>query len=181
MEGTIAEIRMFAGNFAPRDWAFCEGQLLSIAQNTALFSLLGTTFGGNGTTTFALPDFRSRHAVGTGTGPGLSPINLGQQSGSENASLTINNLPAHSHGITTTVAYLGSNAERPGISSTPVGNYYSILAGQNLYSSSQDTTLATIAAPTLGNTGGSQPVPLRKPYLGLNHIICMYGIYPTMN
>ena len=81
MEGTIGEIRMFAGTFAPRNWAFCNGQLLSIAQNTALFSILGTTYGGNGQTTFALPDFRGRSAVGTGQGPGLSSISLGEQAG----------------------------------------------------------------------------------------------------
>src|SRR6188768_3694227 len=94
---------MFAGNFAPRNWAFCQGQILSIAQNTALFSLLGTTYGGNGQTTFALPDFRGRVAVGTGQGPGLANITLGELSGSPTVTLTINNMPAHNHPLTGSV------------------------------------------------------------------------------
>src|SRR5215207_9632471 len=96
-EPFIGEIRMFGGNFAPRGWAFCEGQLLSIAQNTALFSILGTTYGGNGTTTFALPDLRGRVPIQPGQGPGLSPYTLGQMSGQENVTLLITNIPAHTH------------------------------------------------------------------------------------
>ena len=99
MEGTIGEIRMFAGTFAPRTWAFCQNQILSIAQNTALFSILGTTYGGNGQTTFALPDFRGRVAVGTGTGPGLSNIQLGQMAGTPTVTPTTNNMPAHNHAV----------------------------------------------------------------------------------
>src|SRR5215211_5950019 len=100
MEGYIAEIRLFAGNFAPRGWAFCYGQILSIAQNTALFSLLGTTYGGNGQTTFALPDFRSRVPVGAGTGPGLANISLGEVSGHETVTLLLNQMPVHTHPVT---------------------------------------------------------------------------------
>src|SRR6478672_10112699 len=96
-EPFLAEIIMFAGNFAPRGWAFCQGQILSIAQNTALFSLLGTTYGGNGQTTFALPDLRGRVPVGTGQGPGLSNYDLGQVSGSESVTLTVSQMPAHNH------------------------------------------------------------------------------------
>src|SRR5829696_275124 len=98
-EPFIATIIMFAGNFAPRGWAFCQGQLLSISQNTALFSLLGTTYGGNGQTTFALPDFRGRVAVGTGAGPGLSNISLGEQAGVPTVTLITQEMPMHNHTI----------------------------------------------------------------------------------
>lgn len=100
MEGYIAQIILFAGTFAPRGWAFCQGQILSISQNTALFSLLGTTYGGNGQTTFALPDLRGRAPIGTGQGPGLSSISLGQMAGTENVTLLITQLPAHTHTVT---------------------------------------------------------------------------------
>src|SRR5690242_20983611 len=109
MEGTIAEIRMFAGNFAPRNWAFCASQILSIAQNTALFSLLGTTYGGNGQTTFALPDFRGRTPVGWGQGPGLSNYDLGQVGGTETSTLTVQTMPAHTHTLTGNLAMGAKN------------------------------------------------------------------------
>src|SRR4051812_4210500 len=96
-EPFLAEIVMFAGNFAPRGWAFCNGQILSIAQNTALFSLLGTTYGGNGQTTFSLPDFRGRSPVGTGQGPGLATIDLGEVSGAEAVTLLTTQMPVHTH------------------------------------------------------------------------------------
>src|SRR5687767_4659649 len=102
-EPFIAQITLFAGNFAPRGWAFCQGQILSIAQNTALFSLLGTTYGGDGQTTFALPDLRGRVPVGTGQGPGLSPYQAGQKSGVENTTLLSTQMPAHVHTANTTV------------------------------------------------------------------------------
>src|SRR6188768_4319530 len=106
---------MFAGNFAPRNWAFCQGQILSIAQNTALFSLLGTTYGGNGQTTFALPDFRGRVAVGTGQGPGLSNITLGEVSGTPTVTLTSQQMPIHSH-------LVGGNSNNAN-DSLPTNNY----------------------------------------------------------
>src|SRR6476620_8139642 len=101
MEGYIAESRLFAGNFAPRGWAFCQGQLLSISQNTALFSILGTTYGGNGQTTFGLPDLRGRVPIHSGgsQGPGLSPYDLGEMGGTETNTLTINQMPAHNHTV----------------------------------------------------------------------------------
>ena len=181
MEGTIGEIRMFAGNFAPRNWAFCQGQLLPISQNTALFSILGTTYGGNGQTTFALPNFSSREAVGVGQGPGLSAISLGESAGTENTTLTVNQIPAHTHTATPAGLTLGSKAERPGTTDTPVSNYFSILTGSNLYSSTQDVSMANMNAPALSPTGASQPFAQRAPYLGMNHIICMFGIFPSRN
>ncbi|CAB9512708.1 Tail Collar [Seminavis robusta] len=103
-EPFIGQVVLFAGNFAPRSWAFCNGQLLAISQNSALFSILGTTYGGDGRTTFALPDLRGRVPVSQGTGPGLPPISLGQRRGSNTATLTVNNMPAHNHGATGSLA-----------------------------------------------------------------------------
>jgi microcystin-dependent protein len=180
MEGTIGEIRMFAGNFAPRSWAFCMGQLLSIAQNTALFSILGTTYGGNGQTTFALPDFRGRSAVGTGQGPGLSNISLGEMSGTESVTLLISQMPAHTHATTGTLSMGARNGAGDSIS--PTGNYPAVVAGTNLYSTTQDAQMAPLnGSLTIGIAGGSQPFSNRDPYLGMNHIICLEGIYPSRN
>ena len=179
MEGTIGEIRMFAGNFAPRTWAFCSNQILAIAQNTALFSILGTTYGGNGQTTFALPDFRGRVAVGTGQGPGLSNINLGELSGSSTTTLTINNMPAHNHAITGQVtpqaATDGALVTDPTGKFTGPGAFYAN-AGDNV-------GMAPISSNglTIGINGGSQPFSLMQPYLGMNYIICLQGIFPSRN
>jgi microcystin-dependent protein len=170
MEGYIAQVIMFAGNFAPRNWAFCQGQLMSIAQNTALFSLLGTTYGGNGQTTFALPDFRGRTPVGTGQGPGLTNITLGEQAGSENATLTINNLPPHNHGIHVFAVKDDPNANSPQNNLNANGNFYNTAAGD-----------VQMKPPTCDLTGGGQPVPIREPYLGMNFVICLFGIFPSRN
>lgn len=177
MEGYIAEIRMFAGNFAPRGWAFCQGQILSIAQNTALFSLLGTTFGGNGQTTFALPDFRGRVAVGTGQGPGLPSVDLGEVSGSPTHTLITTEIPAHTH-------TLNASTNGPTVN-TASGN---LLASQsrsnggtmpNVYGpNSNQTPMGNLA---IGIAGGSQPFSIMQPYLGMNFIICLEGIYPSRN
>jgi microcystin-dependent protein len=178
MEGYIAEIRMFAGNFAPRSWAFCQGQILSIAQNTALFSLLGTTYGGNGQTTFALPDLRGRTAVGTGQGPGLSNIDLGQVAGAPSVTLTIVNMPAHTHTLAGTLA-MGAQSGA-GNSISPTNNYPA--AGTNLYSATQDAQMAPLNGTlTASNAGGSQPFSIMSPYLGMNYIICLEGIFPSRN
>lgn len=177
MEGTIGEIRMFAGNFAPRTWAFCQNQIISIAQNTALFSILGTTYGGNGQTTFALPDFRGRVAVGTGTGPGLSNIQLGQMAGTPTVTLTTNNMPAHNHAITGTV--IPQAATDGTLSTDPSGRR---LGPTNIYTSATDelVNMAPMATNlTVGVNGGSQPFSIMPPYLGMNYIICMFGIFPS--
>jgi microcystin-dependent protein len=192
MEGTIGEIRMFAGNFAPRAWAFCNGQLLSIAQNTALFSILGTTYGGNGQTTFALPNFNGRTAVGTGTGPGLSNVDLGQVSGVENTTLTVGNLPAHNHTATATITGTVNPKALAdaGLGDDPANSFPAISSGSNkMYTSSTQAPDATMGASpisatvqvTVGNTGSSQPVNIRNPYLGMNYIICLEGIFPSRN
>lgn len=189
----IGEIRMFAGNFAPRGWAFCQGQLLSIAQNQALFSILGTVYGGNGTTTFALPNLGSRSPVGTGQSPGLSQITLGEQSGTENVTILSTQMPQHVHplaGVTASVSIPTSSTA--GSSKTPSDT--SVLSTTNdttagaevdIYGAGPgDGHLAPFNAAVNGNTavaGGSQPLPIRNPYLGMNFIIATEGIYPSRN
>ena len=175
MEGTIGEIRMFAGNFNPRNWAFCQGQLLPIQQNTALFSILGTTYGGNGQTTFALPDFRGRVAVGTGSGPGLSPVQLGEVSGTPSVTLTTANLPAHNHSMQV-------NNNITGMAATAAGNFLNgkTESGESVAETGLSSA-ATLASSTIGATGGSQPFNNMQPYLGMNYIICLYGVFPSRN
>ena len=181
MEGTIGEIRYFAGNFAPRSWALCQGQILSIAQNTALFSILGTTYGGNGQSTFALPDFRSRIAVGNGQGPGLSGYTLGQMSGIESYTILNSNFPAHTHPITGAVSMLGTAAE--GNSDTPQNNYPASEAGTNLYATTNNGAFMGAMKNNLSTSmvGGSLPVSNLQPVLCLNFVICLQGIFPTRN
>lgn len=182
MEGYIAEIRMFAAPFAPRNWAYCQGQIISIAQNTALFSLLGTTYGGNGIQTFALPNFASRVAVGTGNGAGLSSMVLGEMTGTENVSLLVTQIPSHTHTATGTVsprAYTGGGDE-----ASPVGGYLAnaTTTSGNLYSTTAAGNMgATPTNITVQVAGSSTPHNNFQPSLGMNYIICMYGIFPSRN
>src|SRR2546423_11874963 len=154
-EPFLAEIIMFGGNFAPRGWALCNGQILSIAQNTALFSLLGTTYGGNGQTTFALPDMRSRVPIHPGQGPGLSNYSLGQAGGAESTTLIAGNLPPHAHTV---------NASGDPTSSKP-GNKFPASSSQG--NSFADTSDGTTENPNVitGPTGGPQPFGIIQPYL----------------
>ena len=194
-EGFIGEVKMFAGNFAPRGWAFCDGQLLSISQNTALFSILGTTYGGDGRTTFALPDLRGRTAIGPRSGPGLPHYRLGQKGGTTTTQLTINNLPSHSHFISAANAHAvvavpaladaadtaiaGTNTVHATGESTDgaeVKNYNA--------SDDADTTLKPFNAPiggtiTAGQTGNSQPANNLQPYNAINYIIALQGVFPS--
>jgi len=184
MEGYIAEIRMFAGNFAPRGWAFCQGQILSIAQNTALFALLGTTYGGNGQTTFALPDLRGRVAVGPGQGPGLPAVNLGQMAGAPTHTLINTEMPVHNHTTQVGVrAFNDPNGLSNGDSAIPAGNYWASSHGVGDLFSTTANALMNPGAVTVvvGVTGGSQPHNNMQPYLGMNYIICMEGIFPSRN
>jgi microcystin-dependent protein len=176
MEGTIAEIRMFAGNFNPRGWMYCDGSIQSIAQNTALFSLLGTTYGGNGQTTFALPDLRGRVPVGTGQGPGLPSITLGEMAGTPNHTLSIGELPAHNHTATMPAATTSTTA-------TPSSSLATGPATQGAATwKNFGNPVANLAAPpVISVTGGSQPHNNMQPYLGMNYIICVEGIYPSRN
>jgi microcystin-dependent protein len=179
MEGTIAEIRMFAATFNPRTWLYCNGQIMSIAQNTAMFSLLGTTFGGNGQTTFAIPDLRSRVPVGTGSGPGLTNYQLGQTAGTETNTITAANIPAHTHVITGSAKMLTTTA--PANALTPGGNYFANDGSPKYKNAGGGGTMkpATVAL-SLGTSGGT-PVNNIMPYTGISYIICQFGIFPSRN
>lgn len=165
MEVFIGTILLFGGNFAPRGWALCNGQLMSISQNSALFSILGTTYGGDGMQTFALPDLRGRLPLGWGAGPGLTPRDLGEQGGTETTTLTLNNMPAHNH----TIAALSAAADQ----TLPTGHF---LAGEKIYTSRVDTTLSPQAVSV---SGANQPFSSMPPFLALNYIIALEGIYPS--
>jgi microcystin-dependent protein len=179
MEGYIAEIRFFAGNFAPRNWAYCSGQLLSISANQALFSLLGTTYGGNGQTTFALPDFRGRVGVGVGTGAGLATVTLGEVSGTNSLTVLASNMPTHNHGLAGVNIKVNGAA---GDSSSPVGGVIAGKAGSYTESFGANQFLAQgSVAGTTDSAGSNSPVNVANPYLGMNYIICQFGIFPARN
>ncbi|MBI1937864.1 MAG: phage tail protein [Ignavibacteriales bacterium] len=184
MEGTMAEIRMFAGNFAPAYWSFCDGSLLSINAYDALFALLGTMYGGDGRTTFALPDLRGRVPVGTGTGTGLQTVELGELSGNNANTLTINNLPPHNHVAAATVNPAASTGGR-GVSAvnTPVNNFpIATNDGNNIYATSSNAQMGpSSVAVNVGVTGSGTSVNNMQPYLGMNYIICIEGTFPSRN
>lgn len=175
MNGTIAQILFFGANFAPRNWAFCNGQLLAIVQNTALFSILGTTFGGDGRTTFALPDYRGRVPMGFGQGPGLPDIDLGEVSGLQAITLTTAQMPSHTHAATPTIAATHTNA----VSNNPAGNIFAV-TNASTYNNAPNST-ASGASASLGNSGGGQPFSILNPYLTVNFIICLFGVFPSRN
>ena len=180
MEGVMAVVTMVAYDFAPKNWAYCDGQLLSIAQNTALFSLLGTTYGGNGVQTFGLPDMRGRIPVGTGQGSGLSNYTLGEVTGSESATLTINTMPSHVHNGNINVTPKGGNsADDP----NSIGNWPGQVANGYASTATANTFMQgpNIISQTIGTAGSNQPFSLLTPYLTLNFVICMYGIFPSRN
>ena len=169
-EGFIGEIRMFAGNFAPKDWAFCQGQLLSISQNTALFSILGTTYGGDGRSTFALPNLSGRVPVGVGQGAGLTNRQLGEMSGTETVTLTTAQMPAHNHTINAVTSEGNQNL--------PTNNLpANTKTLDKEYSDANANT--TMKATMVNSTGGNQPFSIMQPSLGMNYIICVNGIYPS--
>lgn len=172
MEPFIASIILFGGNFAPRGWAFCQGQILSIAQNTALFSLLGTTYGGNGQTTFALPDLRGRVPIHPGQGPGLSSYSLGQMGGTETTTLLSTNIPAHTHALNA----VSETGDKP----TPQGNFLAATGALDPEYRSTGTVVP-MASTAIGISGNSQPFNNIQPYLALNYIIALEGIYPSRN
>lgn len=175
----IGEIRTFAFNFAPRNFAFCNGALLSIAQNTALFSILGTTYGGNGQTTFALPNFAGRAAAHTGTGPGLSSYVLGEITGTVDVTLLSTQTPSHGHGVNAfsqTAAGTGTG--------TPVANGgLSFLASSTTSKTFINPPGNTTFAPNMisPSSGSSQPHTNQQPYLGLNFCIALFGVFPARN
>ena len=169
-EPFIGSIVLFCGNFAPRGWALCDGQLLPIAQNTALFSILGTSFGGDGRTTFALPDLRGRVPLHPGSGPGLSTYVLGEAIGTESVTLLVNQMPAHNHMVS---APCSDGAPS---TSSPVGG---VSANQDQTPFYAASGTAAMAAATSTMTGGSQPHENRQPLLAINFIIALEGIFPS--
>ena len=182
-EPFIGQIMIVGFNFAPRGWALCNGQILSIAQNTALFSLLGTTYGGNGQTTFALPNLQSRVPVHFGQGTGLSNYDLGQVGGVENATLSVNNMPAHAHQVAAPASSSDGNDSQPtnNLPAIPVVNVNGTDYQVNAYISGKasDVNMATGGTTTVA--GGSQPFSILPPYLALNFVIAMEGIFPSRN
>ena len=169
-EPFVGEIRMFAGNFAPRGWAFCDGQLLAVSQNDALFSLLGTIYGGDGRTTFGLPDLRGRVPIHAGSGPGLSNRRLGSKAGAEKVTLTVNQLPSHTHTMKAstnpaTETRAGGNVTA---SDLAIDSYFENPPGA--------ANLSTQAITTLG---GSQSHTNLQPFLCVHFIIALFGIYPS--
>lgn len=171
MDPFVGEIRIFAGNFAPRGWAFCEGQLMAISQNTALFSLLGTTYGGNGQTTFALPDLRGRAPMQWGQGPGLTDRVLGETAGSPFVTLLTTEMPNHSHGNLRANPAV-ADADEPAANRT-LGRS----VGGPIYSSVLGTPV-TMNPLTIGVAGSGQPHNNLQPYLALSFIIALQGIFP---
>lgn len=210
MEEFIGTIKLFAFPFAPRGWAQCNGQLLSIAQNSALFALIGTTYGGNGVTNFALPDLRGRMAIHYGQG--LSYYNMGQKAGLENVSLLVANLPAHSHqlsaanlpvtGSLNVSATLQASSQAGATAAPANGNVLSAandgggtgadiqlyssntpnitLGGLNVSVSPNGMSVSTSGVNT-GNTGTNSPVSVQNPYLAANYCICLEGVYPSQS
>ncbi len=168
-EPFIAEIRIFAGNFAPRSWAFCDGQLLPIAQNTALFSLIGTTYGGDGRTTFGLPELRGRLPLHVGTGPGLSPRALGSKGGTETETITEAQLPSHTHTMqgSSTIANQANPQGRVVAESSTFDLYQSGAPGADM---SPDAVTAV---------GGGQSHNNLMPFLCINFIIALFGVFPS--
>ncbi len=207
MEPYMGQIMQVGFSYAPRGWALCWGQMVSVAQNTALFSLLGTNFGGNGQTTFGLPDARGRVFTGVGSGPALPPVVLGEVGGTPNATLTIGNMPAHNHAaaFTGAVGSLGAqvqaktgvaeaqltdgpsagaflaNTADPVVSGTPLIYAPASAAGTAVNMGGASVTGTPGGTVTIGNTGGSLPFSIQQPYLGITTIIATAGIFPSRN
>ena len=174
MDAYIGQIIIFAGNFAPKGWAMCNGQLMSIQQNAALFSILGTYYGGNGTSTFGLPDLRGRAPISMGQGPGLPDYALGEMGGVNNVSLTLAQMPAHTHTF---------NADANSAATTDPTNAYmgNIGAGNTPAIYSTNNPNVAMGAQSIAPAGGNLPVSIMQPYLAVNYIICLAGIFPSRN
>jgi microcystin-dependent protein len=169
MDAFLGEIRIFAGNFAPVNWEFCAGKILPIANNEALYSLIGTTYGGDGRSTFQLPDYRGRIVAGQGTGPGLSPRVLAQRFGSPTVTLTADTMPTHNHPLHASSAAAGTDTNPTGrILAKGTPTYYTATADAN----------TDYPADAIQHFGGDQPHENMMPYMAINHIICVYGIFP---
>jgi microcystin-dependent protein len=174
MDPYIGEIRLFAGNFAPRDWALCSGQLMAISQNTALFSILGVQYGGDGKVTFGLPNLNGSVPVGAGAGPGLTPRTVGETGGSAGVTLLTTEMPAHNH--------IASGVAGNGTTQSPANAawaQYNTSSRPAVHAPLFGATADAVMAPTaLAPTGGSQAHNNMQPYLSLNFIICLVGVFP---
>ena len=177
----IATVTVFGGNFAPQSWMFCQGHLLSIANYSTLFALIGTTYGGDGQVTFALPDLRSRRAIHMGTGPGLPNYSIGEMSGSESVTLIASNLPAHNHLSPVLTGTPQGSTDTTG-SSTP-NNTVVPAAGSVLYGAPEGLSMGSFSgtAFTVPAGGGNSSVATIAPYLAMNYIIAVEGIFPSRN
>lgn len=195
-ESFIGQISLFANNYAPRSWAYCDGQLIAISQNNALFSILGTIYGGDGRTTFALPDLQGRVALHAGRGPGLTDRRLGQKGGGNSVTLTTTQMPSHSHQATLESGSSAMPATTvPGTTTVPGGNIPATAdievrgGGQttgNIYApaAAADSNLSPAAVSgtvTIAHDGGSQAHNNMQPFIGISYVICMFGIYPSRN
>ena len=169
----IGEIRMFGGNFNPNGWAFCDGQLVPISENDALFTLIGTTYGGDGQETFALPNLQSRVPIHQGNGPDGVSYQLGQAAGVESVTLTTQQIPAHTHSM------LASTD--PGNQASPAGNVPAALSAVSIYQSNISAPTIAMKAQSVTPVGGSQPHDNMQPYLGINYIISLFGVFPQPN
>jgi microcystin-dependent protein len=183
VEPYLATVTIFAGNFAPQSWMFCNGQLLPIAQYDALYALIGTTYGGDGQTTFALPDLRSRVAVHPGQGQGLSAIQLGQVGGSENRTLLSSNIGLHTHTLLTLTGKFGCSTTA-GNKNDPTNNVPAVTTNINSYNSAggaatMGPTTCTTSTPV--TIGGNQPISTVSPVMAMNYIIAVEGIFPSRN
>jgi microcystin-dependent protein len=167
----VAEIRIFPFNFAPKGWAFCAGQLLPISQNTALFSLLGTTYGGDGKSTFALPDMQGNAAMHPGQGPGLSLHDLGEMSGSETVTLLESEIPSHPHSLMASAV--------AGTQSLPTSNSITRVSGATPYLPPAGAPLVSFSGQAVTPTGGDQPHNNMQPFLTLNFCIALQGVFPA--
>lgn len=195
MESFIGMIFLFGESFAPTNWALCDGKQINISENDALYSLLGTTYGGDGVTTFALPDLRGRTPVGVGQGPGLSNYVQGQMAGTESRTLLITNLPAHNHATASNLTINPAASTATGTTNIPgstlveatLPNIGSGPAAQPIkgYAVADNSAIlapsAVSGSITIGVTGGNQPFNIQRPYLALNYCISLYGIYPSRN
>ncbi|MDE2595705.1 MAG: phage tail protein [Sphingomonadales bacterium] len=174
----IAEIRMVAFNFAPRGWMLCNGQLLPIQQYTAVFSILGTTYGGNGQTNFALPNFQGRVPVGMGSGPGLAPVNLGEVAGTESVTLLSTEMPNHGHTLNCGVLTPQNGAQNVAV---PTTQAMFGLSGPNQTYADSPTPAVSFNPAALALSGGNQPHENRQPYRTVNFVIAVQGIFPPRN
>jgi microcystin-dependent protein len=175
----VGEIRIFAGNFPPSNWALCNGQLMNISANSALFSILGTTYGGDGRVTFALPDLRDRAVIGPGQGPGLSNYNLGQTGGSQTVTLQANNLPPHIHTADLKVSSAPATSSTPTSNSSfasPRGN--PVKNPRTVSEFTSDASNITLSSNTTSDAGNSTPLNISQPSLRVNYIIATYGRFP---